>query len=219
VLISVDILRDRATKGDVNAQVALGCMFKRGEHVALDNVEALRWLRAAASQHSAIAICKLGSMYRKGCGLVVDEQEAKRLYCMAAEQNYAPAQFKLGKLVSDRAQAEYWFQKAAANGDSRSQVLIILQIERERERERECVCVCVCGLTYLFDWLVSSIWERCIVMVWECKWIIAKQPSTIEWQPRMVFVKLRFVVAYRILVRNKGTANSQTYVHPPHCTV
>ena len=121
-LISVDILRDRAAKGDVNAQLALGTMYKVGEHVPLDYAEALKWLRAAAAQDSAMALCKLGSMYRNGRGVPADDAEALSLYRRAAAMNLPAAQFKLGKLCSDSAEAEQWFQKAALNGDFRSQV-------------------------------------------------------------------------------------------------
>jgi hypothetical protein len=59
-------------------------MFKRGQGVAQDYVEAVRWYKLAAEQGDASAQFNLGNMYRKGQGVAQDFTRAHMWYNLAA---------------------------------------------------------------------------------------------------------------------------------------
>ncbi len=62
-------MKQIAYAGDVQAQVHLGVIYLTGDGVAKDDVEAVKWLRKAADQDSALAQRYLAEMYFKGAGL------------------------------------------------------------------------------------------------------------------------------------------------------
>ena len=57
---SIEALRARAEKGDVDAQNNLGEMYAKGQGVPLDYVEAVSWFRKAADGGYARAQFNLG---------------------------------------------------------------------------------------------------------------------------------------------------------------
>lgn len=59
-------LRPAAERGDADAQLFLGMMYVKGQHVAEDWGKALFWTQRAAQQGQADAQFLLGSMYRDG---------------------------------------------------------------------------------------------------------------------------------------------------------
>ena len=61
-------------------------MYRRGEGVPQDYVEAVKWYRLAAEQGHAYAQNKLGNMYQFGEGLTQDILEAMRWFRLAADQ-------------------------------------------------------------------------------------------------------------------------------------
>ena len=91
-----------AKRGDAEAQLHLGNMYKKGKGVPKDYKEAVRWYRKAAEQGEAVAQYKLGEMYYSGYGVPeYDLKEAVRWYRKAAEQGYVRTQYTLGVMYRD----------------------------------------------------------------------------------------------------------------------
>ncbi len=63
-------------KGDAEGQAALGRRFLRGNGVAQDYKEALKWFRMAADQGHAMAQFNIGVMYGKGLGVSKNTEQA-----------------------------------------------------------------------------------------------------------------------------------------------
>ena len=82
---------ESAMQGEAWAQYNLGQMYRKGEGIAEDKREAVRWYQKAAEQGKAKAQYNLGWMYRKGEGVAEDKREAVRWYQKAAEQGLASA--------------------------------------------------------------------------------------------------------------------------------
>lgn len=59
-------LRQKARAGDIAAQFELGVRFKSGHGVAINDREAVYWLRKAARRGTAKAQCVLSYMYAHG---------------------------------------------------------------------------------------------------------------------------------------------------------
>jgi len=89
-------LKERAEKGDAQAQYHLGLMYAEGKGMARDEAEAVHWYRKAAEQGFAPAQNDLGSMYARGRGVKQDYAEALRWYRKAAEQGEPQAQNSIG---------------------------------------------------------------------------------------------------------------------------
>ncbi len=87
-----------ARGGDAAAQYSLGNMYRRGQGVARDDAEAVRWYRKAADQGNASAQYLLGVMYDGGRGVTEDHSEAVRWYRSAADQGHAFAQDQIYRL-------------------------------------------------------------------------------------------------------------------------
>ena len=81
--------RSKAEQGDAQAQFLLGRMYRFGNGVAQDDVEAERLFRLSAEQGHARAQNYLGFMYSNGEGVARDDEEAKRWYRLADEQEEA----------------------------------------------------------------------------------------------------------------------------------
>ena len=77
------------------AQNNLGYCYANGEGVPKDQVEAVRWYRAAADRGFAKAQHNLGLRYATGKGGGKDDREAARWYRAAADQGLAEAQHNL----------------------------------------------------------------------------------------------------------------------------
>ena len=116
----IEQLRQAAEKGDVEAQSALGVMFRSGIGVPKDYKEAAKWFGKAAEQGYAEAQLRLGSMFQSGIGVPEDDREAVKWYRKAAEQGHAWAQMRLSSMYAsgegvhqDYEEAAKWFRKAA----------------------------------------------------------------------------------------------------------
>jgi TPR repeat protein/actin-like ATPase involved in cell morphogenesis len=126
---TVEELRERATKGNAEAQFQLGCCYASGNGVAKDEVEAVAWFRRAADSGFAQAQFQLGACYALGNGVPAkDPASAARLFRKAAEQGDANGQAQLGDcyaegigVAQDYAEAVKWFRKAADQGDAYAQ--------------------------------------------------------------------------------------------------
>ena len=113
-----------AEQGLARAQGILGVMYRKGEGIAQDKREAVRWYRKAGEQGLARAQNNLGLMYEKGEGIAQHKREAVCWYRKAAAQGDAKAQNNLGLMyyngegvITDDHEAYIWFSIAKANGD------------------------------------------------------------------------------------------------------
>jgi TPR repeat protein len=89
-----------------------------------DYAEAMRWLRVAADQGSAMAEQNIGYMYYNGFGVSQDYAEAAVWYRRAAEQGLAVGESSIGWLYQnglgvprDYDEALRWNRKAVDQGD------------------------------------------------------------------------------------------------------
>ena len=114
---SLQILIEKANKGDVNAQFNLGEIYFKGEGVPQDYNEALKWYKEAAEAGDANSQFSLGGMYGKAQGIVQDNNEALKWYRKAAKQGHPSAQYWLGWMYivtsQDYQEAHKWFRKSA----------------------------------------------------------------------------------------------------------
>ena len=84
-------LLKQAERGDAWSQAEVGQMYLKGQGVAQDFKEAVKWYRAAAGQGHRSAQNNLGSMYVRGEGAPQDYIEAHKWFNLAAEQGHARA--------------------------------------------------------------------------------------------------------------------------------
>eukprot|EP00729_Bicosta_minor_P011043 gene11043-biopygen29075 len=110
------------------AQNNLGAMYRIGQGVEQDHVEAVKWYRMAAEAGDAMAQNNLGSMYRNGERVEQDHVEAVKWYRKSAEAGCADAQSNLGTMYhkgkgveQDHVAAAKWFRKAAEAGYAAAQ--------------------------------------------------------------------------------------------------
>lgn len=97
-------LKEKAKKGDSDAQYRLGLIYhdgKEDEEIMRDYSEALRWFRMASDNGYAPAQYMLGLMYYNGEGLLENYEEAFNLFLKSAHQAYASAQFKVACMYYD----------------------------------------------------------------------------------------------------------------------
>jgi len=76
----------KAQAGDVEAQYELGWRHALGSSLALDDEQALRWLRLAAANGHKLAQNNLGARHVSGEGVPVDLAEAWRWFHLAEQQ-------------------------------------------------------------------------------------------------------------------------------------
>jgi uncharacterized protein len=115
------VVRPLADQGNAKAQALLGKMYERGEGVAQDLAEAVKWLRKAAEGGEVTAQDYLGVLYATGdSGLEQDYSEAAKWYREAADQGNPHAQNSLGSMYAqgmgvpqDYVQAYMWYNLAA----------------------------------------------------------------------------------------------------------
>lgn len=87
-----------AEAGDARAQAALGSLYIRGEGIAADYGEALKWTRRAALQGDVTGQFNMGTLYAGGLGVARDYAAAARWFARAAAQDDAASRFNLGVL-------------------------------------------------------------------------------------------------------------------------
>lgn len=120
---SVNSMRDKAEKGDPEAQNGLGMINLYGFGGAQDLVAAKAWFEKAANQGYPEAIVQLGSLYENGMGVEKDVAKAAASYRKAADLNYPQGRFRLGLLYFDgtgvdknEAEGEKLLRSACDNG-------------------------------------------------------------------------------------------------------
>lgn len=131
--------RRKAEQGDAESQFRVGVAYFYGQGVQADDVEALRWLRKAASQKNEHALdllklrtafqeykakaeqgdaeaqYKVGDCYFHGKGVKLDEADAMKWYRQAAEQNHSKAQWALGNYYHQKSMMRSFLLKSYAN--------------------------------------------------------------------------------------------------------
>lgn len=142
----VSALKERAEKGDAEAQFDLGEAYRTGNGVAKDVTEAVAWYEKTANTKRANRFDKyanqqqinewpqtkaqfrLGMMYSDGEGVSKDIQKSVLWYEMAAAMGMAEAQHNLAVIyhngngiAKDESKAFEWFQKAATQGLAEAQ--------------------------------------------------------------------------------------------------
>lgn len=93
---SIGELRRAAESGDPQAQDNLGLCYARGEDVAQDHVEAVKWFALSAKQGFAWGQYHLGFSYEEGHGVGRDPEKAAQWFRLAADQGLLQAQNDLG---------------------------------------------------------------------------------------------------------------------------
>jgi len=141
-----------AMQGYADAQYYLGVMYAKGDGVAEDDAEAVKWYRKAAEQGHDGAQYNLGLMYANGEGVPENAAEAMKWYRKAAEQGNATAQSNLGVMYEngegvpkDDVVAYAWYSAAAASGhdngcenrDDIKRRLTLSQLEKGQVMARE----------------------------------------------------------------------------------
>lgn len=116
--------RQAAEQGHADAQYSLGLRYAKGDGVAENYAEAMKWYRMAAEQGLARAQCNLGVLYDQGRGTAQNYAEAMKWFRKAAEQGNATAQYNLGIMyhqghgtAQNYAEALKWFRMAEAQGN------------------------------------------------------------------------------------------------------
>ena len=79
------IFEDLASKGDIEAQFALGLMYYNGKGVRQDYKKAIEWYEKAANQGNTKAQFNLGIMYANGQGVIQDKKRAKEYFRKACD--------------------------------------------------------------------------------------------------------------------------------------
>src|SRR5438876_5180037 len=81
-------IRAEAEKGDAAAQFNLGACYDKGEGVAKEEMEAVKWYRKAADLNDAKAQHNLGVSYYNGRGVAKDSAEAYKWLLLAEAQGH-----------------------------------------------------------------------------------------------------------------------------------
>ena len=115
--------RPLAEDGDVAAQRNLGQMYRLGQGVERDAVEAARWYRKAAEIGFDRAQANLAALYMAGEGVDRDPAKAAYWFEQAARQGHVISQFNLGLMYEtgmgvprDLPRALGWLNLAARSG-------------------------------------------------------------------------------------------------------
>ena len=118
-------LREKAEKGDVQAQFNLGRAYAIGKDVTQSDSKSIKWYRKAAEQGHAEGQLILGFMHEIGKDVTQSDREAAKWYSKAAEQGNAEGQFILGDMYrrgkgmsQSDSEAVKWFRKAAKQGNA-----------------------------------------------------------------------------------------------------
>lgn len=121
----IETLTQKATQGDVDAQVKLGIIRfegkdSRGQTVQKNKKEAAKLFREAAAKGNLEAKFRLAICYLSGQGVSKSYDEGMKLLHEAAEAGNSGAQYQLGFRYNQKKNLEnalYWYTKAAEQGN------------------------------------------------------------------------------------------------------
>lgn len=119
---------ERAERGDVEAQLALGKLYENGTGVGRDEEKAKQWYLKAAQTGHIGAQMALGRLHFQGPPFSEDYREAMKWYRKAAEKGSAWGQHELAwmyctvlpyynKGVTDFAAGIEWYRRSAQQGN------------------------------------------------------------------------------------------------------
>lgn len=143
-----------AEGGDAVAQITVGRMYRNGEGVVQNYIEAVKWYQLAADQGNALAQFDLGWMYRNGRGVVEDDAEAVKWFRLASDQGMLEAQVNMGWMyaqgigvVQNNVMAHMWYNIASSNGQKKSaqardeiaKKMTRAAIEKAQSMAQECI--------------------------------------------------------------------------------
>ena len=118
-----DIWKPLADAGDARAQSNIGVLFDKGQVVAEDDIEAVRWFTLSAESGFPSGQFNLGVMYGQGAGVAQNLTTALRWYQAAARQGHPQAQMALvsayfsgNGATTDAGLAYMWMMIAAESG-------------------------------------------------------------------------------------------------------
>lgn len=92
---SIQSAKNKAQKGDAEAQLELGICYYTGDGVAKDYKQAVYWFKKAAEQGRVEAQYYLGICYYEGEGVAKDLNQAVYWFKKAAEQGHEDAKIAL----------------------------------------------------------------------------------------------------------------------------
>jgi TPR repeat protein/serine/threonine protein kinase len=123
----LQLMRELADTGNVQAPYLLGRMYAAGIGTARDDPEAMRWFRKGADAGNISATTALANMLLEGRGAEADPQEGLRLLRVAAAKDDVAAMNRLGHILADgkitakdAAESTRWYTKAAEAGHTPS---------------------------------------------------------------------------------------------------
>lgn len=152
---SIDVLKEAALSGDVEAQFKLGRCYYSGNGVDIDHIRASIYFQIAAAEGDADAQYSLGTMFLKGEGVEKNTSSALIWFQQAAQQNHPAALYNLGVMYclgdgvpKDDAQAVNCFRNSAHLGNTDAQWQLGLMYEKGQGVDRdECKA---------FDWYLKA---------------------------------------------------------------
>ncbi len=125
----LESLEAKAQAGDPQSETTLALAYHAGTLLKLNDAEALRLLRQAATHGFVAAEEALAIFCQSGFGMPPDKKQAVSWYTRAAEHGSKDAATNLGLMYStgdgipkDSEQAASWFRAAAEAGDATAQV-------------------------------------------------------------------------------------------------
>lgn len=125
---------DAAELGSVNAQHALGIIYKKGsDDEKRDAVKAAAWFKKAAEQGNPNSQNELGQMYAAGLGVPKDPVEAAKWFQKSANNGLVEGQRSFGQVLlsgkgveRDIKAAAMWLRKAADQRDPAAEATLAL---------------------------------------------------------------------------------------------
>ena len=95
-----------ADQGNAGAQFNLGRMYRNGQGVKKDDVEAAKWWQLAAEQDFTMAQLNLGTLYATGQGVPQDNVRAYFWFILAAARGDQVAINNQNRVASQMTQAQ-----------------------------------------------------------------------------------------------------------------
>jgi TPR repeat protein len=138
VVSPLDELSALAAAGNGKAQLIVGLKYLKGtDGIAINPVEAARWIARAAQRGEPMAQYWAGYIYQHGVGVSADPDAALRWYEAAADQGNTKAMYNLGVGYAqgwggakDAPEASRWFARAARLGYVDAQFNLAVLYER-----------------------------------------------------------------------------------------
>jgi TPR repeat protein len=138
---ALPLLNEAAERGSAAAMAQLGLMYREGQGVTRDVVEAARLMRLAAERGSSMGQLYLGGMYLEGEGVAADPVQARAWMEAAANQDDPVALFTLAQMYIsgmgvevDTATGFELLSRSAALGDSNALRTLGLELLRNPDR-------------------------------------------------------------------------------------